>query len=88
MLCLGLPTCAAAILPRGQEKAEGRIGNTVKAFDEPTRQNHPALRVAPRRAPAVSPRLHDVPASRGARLLADRLAATQRRLGSPKHNRL
>ncbi len=72
MLCLGLPTCAAAILPRGQEKAEGRIGNTVKVFDEPTRQNRPALRVAPRRAPAVSPRLHDVPASRGARLLADR----------------
>jgi hypothetical protein len=87
MLCLGLPTCAAAILPRGQEKAEGRIG-TVKAFDEPTRQRRPALRVAPRRSPAVSPRLHDVPASRGARLPADRLAATQRRLGGPKHNML
>jgi hypothetical protein len=29
-----------------QEKADGRIGNTVEAFDEPTRQNRPALRVA------------------------------------------
>jgi hypothetical protein len=65
--------------------AEGRIGNTVKAFDEPTRQRRPALRVVPRRAPAVSPRLLDVPASPGARLLADRRAAAQRRLGRSNH---
>jgi len=47
--------------------AEGRIGNTVEAFDEPTRQKRPALGVAPRRPPAVSPRLPDVPhrAARG-----------------------
>src|SRR5262249_38133159 len=61
------PTCAGAILARGQENAEGRIGNTVEAFDEPTRQNRPALRVAPSRPPAASPRLADVPhlAARG-----------------------
>jgi hypothetical protein len=47
--------------------AEGRIGNTAKAFDEPTRQKRLALRVAPRRPPAASPRLLDVPhrAARG-----------------------
>jgi hypothetical protein len=47
--------------------AEGRIGNTAKAFDEPTRQKRLALRVAPRRLPATSPRLLDVPhrAARG-----------------------
>jgi hypothetical protein len=74
-----VPTCAEAILPRGRRTAEGRIGNTVKAFDEPTRQKHSALRVAPRRPTAVSPRLLDVPASRCARLLAERTrrSATQ-----------
>jgi hypothetical protein len=40
--------------------AEGRIGNTVEAFDEPTRQKRPAPWVAPRLPPAVSPRLLDV----------------------------
>jgi hypothetical protein len=65
--------------------AEERIGNTVEAFDEPTRQKRPALRVAPRRPPAVSLRLRDVPASRCARLLADQLAAAERRLGRPNH---
>jgi len=63
--------------------AEGRIGNTVEAFDEPTRQRRPALWVAPRRPPAVSPRLLDVPHRGCARLLADRNAAAQRRLGQP-----
>jgi len=59
--------------------ADGRIGNTVEAFDESTRQKCPALRVAPRRSPAASPRLLDVPAACGARLLAARTrrSATQ-----------
>src|SRR5262249_59260634 len=56
----------------GRRTAEGRIGNTVEAFDESTRQKALALRAAPRRPPAVSPRLLDIPASRCARLLADR----------------
>jgi hypothetical protein len=61
--------------------AEGRIGNTVEAFDEPTRQKRPAMWVAPRRPPAVSPRLLDVPhrAARGSWRIG--LAALQRRLG-------
>jgi len=75
------PTCAGAILARGQKNAEGRIGNTVEALDEPTRQKRPALRVAPWRPPATSPRLPDVSASRCARLLADWLARVQRRMG-------
>jgi len=77
------PTCAGAILPRGQEKADGRIGNTVEAFDEPTRQNRLALRVALRRPPAVSPRLPNVPhrAARGSWRIGR--AAAQRRLGLP-----
>jgi len=85
MMCLGVPTCAEAILPRGQEKAEGRIGNTVETFDEPTRQKRPALRVAPRQPPAASPRLPDVPhrATRGSWRFG--LAAAQRRLGRPNH---
>jgi hypothetical protein len=33
----------------GRRTAEGRIGNTVEAFDEPTRQKRSALWVAPRR---------------------------------------
>jgi len=41
---------------RRQEKGAGRIGNTGKPFDEPTTQKTPALRVALRRSPAVSPR--------------------------------
>jgi hypothetical protein len=51
----------------GRRTAEGRIGNTVEAFDEPTRQKRSALRVALRRPPAASPRLRDVPhrAARG-----------------------
>jgi hypothetical protein len=57
--------------------AEGRIGNTVEAFDEPTRQKRPALRVAPRRPPAVSPRLPDVP---------HRAVRGSWRLGSPQRN--
>jgi hypothetical protein len=47
--------------------AEGRIGNTAEAFDEPTRPKRSALRVVPRLPPAASPRLLDVPhrAARG-----------------------
>jgi len=65
----------------GRREAEERIGNTVKAFDEPARQERPALRVAPRRPPAVSPRLLDVPhrAARGSWRIGR--AAAQRRLG-------
>jgi len=46
----------------GQESGAARIGNTGKPFDEPVHsgsvwtQNTPALRVALRRVPAVSPR--------------------------------
>jgi hypothetical protein len=38
----------------GRRMAEGRIGNTVEAFDESTRQKRPALWVAPRAAPGGS----------------------------------
>jgi hypothetical protein len=57
--------------------AEGRIGNTVEAFDESTRQKRPALWVAPRRPPAVSPRLPDVP---------HRAARGSWRIDSPQRN--
>jgi hypothetical protein len=50
-----------------------------KPFDEPTTQKTPALRVGLRRAPAVPPRSTVFPDTLFARLLADRLAATQRR---------
>jgi len=63
---------------RGQENGAARIGDTGKPFDEPTTQKTPALRVALRRAPAVSPRSTVFPDTPFARLLADRLAATQR----------
>jgi len=79
------PTCAGAILPRGQEKAEGRIGNTVEAFDEPTRQKRPALRVAAAAAARCVAALARCPASRCTLLLAARLAAAQRRLGRPNN---
>jgi hypothetical protein len=61
----------------GRRTADGRIGNTVEAFDEPTRQKRSALWVAPRRPPAASPRLSDVPhrATRGSW-----------RIGSPQRN--
>jgi hypothetical protein len=67
----------------GRRTAEGRIGNTVEAFDEPTRQKRPSglAAVAARGVAALA----RCPASRGARLLADRLAAAQRRLGRPNH---
>jgi hypothetical protein len=52
--------------------AEGRIGNTVEAFDEPTRQKRSALRVAPRAAARCVAALARCPASRIARLLVDR----------------
>jgi hypothetical protein len=67
----------------GRRTAEGRIGNTVEAFDETTRQQRPALGVAPRAAARYVAALARCPASRSARLLADRNAAAQRRLGLP-----
>src|SRR6185312_14836434 len=62
-----LTRCAGGILWRGQEKGEGRSGTTDEPFDEPTTQKTPALRVALRRAPAVSPRSTVLPirSSRG-----------------------
>ena len=63
---------------RGQEQGAARIGNTGKPCDEPTTKKTPALRVALGRAPAVSPRSTVLPDTLFARLLADRLAATQR----------
>src|SRR6187401_684051 len=61
----------------GRRTADGRIGSTVEAFDETTRQKRSALKVAPRRPPVASPRLSDVPhrATRGSW-----------RIGSPQRN--
>jgi hypothetical protein len=63
----------------GSRTAEGRIGDAVEVFDEPTRQMRPALRVAPRWPPAASPRLPDVPhrAARG----SERFDSPQRKAG-------
>ena len=64
---------------RGQEKGAARSGTTGKPFDEPTTQKAPAPRgcvAAGTRGVAALDRIADTPF---ARLLADRLAATQRR---------
>jgi len=70
------------------ERPEGRIGNTVEAFDEAARQK----RLGPSGCAAAAARcvaaLARCPASRYARLLADRNAAAQRRLGLPDNIRL
>ena len=62
----------------GRRRAPPVSGNTGKPFDEPTTQKTPALRVALRRAPAASQRSTVFPDTLFARLLADRLAGTQR----------
>ena len=80
--------CAAGILRRGQEKDEGRSGATDELFNAPVAQKTAALRVAVRRAPAVSPGATDGPASLFAWLLADRHAGRQRRLFPGKKNML
>src|SRR6185312_12142965 len=76
-----LTRCAGGILRRGQEKGAARIGNTGKPFDEPTAQKTPALRVALRRAPAVSPRSTVLPirSSHG----SWRIASLQRNAAEP-----
>jgi hypothetical protein len=88
MLFLTGIACAAKILRRGQEKGEGRSGTTDEPFDEPTAQKIAALRVAVRRATAVSPGSTDGPASFFAWLLADRHAGRQLRLFPVKKNML
>jgi len=60
----------------GRRRAQPVSGNTGKSFDEPTTKKNPALRVALRRAPAVSPRSTVLPirSSRG----SWRIASPQR----------
>ena len=70
--------CAVGILCREQEKGDVRSGTTDEPFDELAVQKTTALRVAVRRSPAVSPRSTVLPDTLFARLLADRIAATQR----------
>src|ERR1022692_3220895 len=85
---------AGGILRCGQEKGAARSGTTGKPFDEPTAQKTPALRVAGRRAPAMSRRstVFPIRSSRVDTLplstLADRLAGLQRRLLPPQRIRL
>jgi hypothetical protein len=67
----------------GRRTAEGRIGNTIEAFDEPTRQKAPGPWGCAAAAARGVAALARCPASRSARLLADRNAAAQRRLGLP-----
>jgi hypothetical protein len=63
-------TCAGAILPRGQEKVDGRIGNTVETFDEPRRQKAPGPSGCAAAAARCVAALARCPASHDARLLA------------------
>src|SRR5262245_514701 len=74
------PTCAVAILPRGQEngrRAYRQYGRGLRRTHAAKTPGHPGCAAAAARCVAALARC---PASRGARLLADRLAATQRRL--------
>jgi len=77
------PTCAEAILPRGQEN--GR--RAYRQYGRGLRRTHAAKALGPWGCAAAAARyvaaLARCPASRSARLLADHNAAAQRRLGLP-----
>ena len=73
---------------RGQEKGAARRGTTGKPFDEPTTQKAPALTgCVPAGAHGV-PALDRIADTPFARLLADRLAGTQRKRFIPGLNLL
>jgi len=79
---------AAGILRRGQEKGEGRSGNTDEPFDEPAAEKTASLRLlSGGRPPRRKARPMDT-ASLFVLLLADRRAGQQRRLFPAKKIRL